>query len=388
MCMGYGDAVTTLVSVAKAQFALSNFMAQFVQFAGLIMFGVLSIPMGIVQDRIGRKKTLLIGLVIIFFGVMTVVVRGNLDNFYLFVLAIFLVGCGNAVLQVSGNPIMRDVSDEGQYSSNLSLGQSVKAIGSFTAPVVIFIGAWFSFSEAQSNKVLFMILAVVLALSIVSVFMLKIKEKKNDGKAASLGSCFGMLKNPYVVAMVMGIFVYVGAECVMANSLPIYFTENFGMDGGLAKQYIVYFYVAIMIGRFAGAAMLRKFNTKTFLRNTAILALVGFAFMFFANTIGAMGIAFLSAKNVTIFALFVLAFGFANIFPLIFSMAIDRIPSKANELSGLMVTAICGGAIIPPIAGFVADSCHSLLIGFTVPALAIVYVLMLGLTVSTKRENA
>lgn len=375
LCMGFGDAVNSFVGKAKAHFELSNFEAQFVAFAGFIMFGILSIPMGVIQDRIGRKKTLLIGLAVAFLGVLTVMIAGVKD-FYVFLSTILLLGAGATVLQVSGNPIMRDVSDEGAYSSNLSLGQSIKAIGSFTAPVFFFLAAKFGLSEDDSWTYLFPIFAVAIGLSFVSVLGLKIDEKKSESKAPSIFSCIALLANPYVLLMTLGIFLYVGAEACVANGMPIYFNQKFAVDPGIANQYIIYFYVAIMVARFAGAGILRIMSPKKFLILTSILTLLGFAMLLPEQ------------KMLSTVALFVIALGYANVFPLIFSMAIDRMPSKSNELSGLMITAIVGGAFVPLLMGKVADMTSNLM-GFAVPFACVIYILLLALFARTSRiENS
>lgn len=371
--MGFGDSVNSFVGKAKEQFELSNLEAQFVAFAGFIMFGILSIPMGVIQDRIGRKNTLLIGLLVAFLGVVTVMLAGVKD-FYVFLFTILLLGAGGTILQVSGNPIMRDVSDEGQYSSNLSLGQSIKAVGSFTAPVFFFLAAYFGLSKDASWTYLFPIFAVAIGLSFFSILTLKIQEKKSDSKAPSIASCLSLLFNPYVFMMTLGIFLYVGAECSIANGMPIYFTDKFAIDAGLANQYIIYFYVAIMIARFAGAGVLKKVSPKKFLILTSLFTILGFAMLLPEN------------KMLSTVALFVIALGYANIFPLIFSMAIDRMPAKSNEFSGLLITAIVGGAFVPPLMGYVADKTNNL-IGFSVPFVCMIYILLLALTVKTKSQQ-
>lgn len=373
--MGFGDAVNSFVGKAKAHFELSNFEAQFVTFAGFIMFGVLSIPMGVIQDRIGRKKTLLIGLAVAFLGVITVMIAGVKD-FYVFLSSVLLLGAGASVLQVSGNPIMRDISDEGAYSSNLSLGQSIKAIGSLTAPAFFVLADLFGVSEDDSWNYLLPIFAVAIGLSFVSVFGLKIEEKKSESKAPSIFSCIALLINPYVLLMTLGIFLYVGAEACVASGMPIYFNQKFAVDMGIANQYIIYFYVAIMIARFAGAGILRIMSPKKFLILTSVLTMLGFAMLLPEQ------------KIISTVALFVIALGYANIFPLIFSMAIDRMPSKSNELSGLMITAIVGGAFVPLLMGKVADMTSNLT-GFAVPFACVIYILLLALFARTSRiENS
>ncbi|MBE6413941.1 MAG: sugar MFS transporter [Verrucomicrobiaceae bacterium] len=370
LCMGFGDAVSTFVGKAKDTFQLSNFEAQLVSLAGLIMFGVLSVPMGILQDKISKKKTLLIGLALALVSVLTVLIVG-VSSYTVFLTSVLLLGAGAAILQVAGNPIMRDVSDEGKYSSNLSLGQFIKAIGSNTAPIVFFVLALFAgSSEVTQDKafewnLVFAIFAVGITLTMISVASLKIQESKSEG-VVSIVSCLKLLGNGYVLSMVVGIFVYVGAEICVASGMPIYFTDKFGVSSAMATQYVTYFFLAIMIARLVGAFVLRFVKPRVFLLVSAVLAIVGFAMMLPQD------------KLLTTIALFVIALGYANVFPLIFSMAIDKMPEKSNELSGLMITAIFGGAIIPPVMGFVADS-FNVLIGFVVPLCCVIYIFILAI---------
>ena len=370
LCMGFGDAVSTFVGKAKDTFQLSNFDAQLVSLAGLIMFGVLSVPMGILQDKISKKKTLLIGLALALISVITVLVAG-ISSYAIFLSAVLLLGAGAAVLQVAGNPIMRDVSDEGKYSSNLSLGQFIKAIGSNTAPIVFFVLALFAGSSTDANQdksfewnLDFTIFAIGIIFTMISVASLRIQESKSDG-VVSVTSCLKLLGNGYVLSMVLGIFVYVGAEICVASGMPIYFTDKFGVSSALATQYVTYFFLAIMAARLFGAFILRFIKPRIFLVVSAVVALLGFSMLL------------PESKILTTIALFVIALGYANVFPLIFSMAIDKMPEKSNELSGLMITAIFGGAVIPPIMGYVADS-YGVLIGFVVPALCVLYILLLS----------
>jgi len=141
LCMGFGDVVGPLVSLVKDSFEVSNFQAFLMTFSGFIMFGVLSIPIGLLQDQKGKKFIMNMGLIIAFIGLVIPVFNGMFgpvtllsesgDNkFYILLFAILLLGAGATTLQVVGNPIMRDVSPEGRYSSNLSFAQAVKAIGS------------------------------------------------------------------------------------------------------------------------------------------------------------------------------------------------------------------------------------------------------------------
>ena len=372
LAMGFGDVVGPLVGLVKDSFDISNFMAQLVTFSGFIMFGVLSVPMGVFQDKRGKKYTLQLGLIIAMIGLLIPILSGMYgvveegssyapSKFYLILLSILLLGAGATILQVAGNPIMRDVSDEGNYSSNLSFAQSIKAVGSslgFLIPPLVLSQLGLDWS------ILFPVYTVLILITLFFLRATKIVEKKEDNSSrASFSSSINLFtSNGYVALMVFSIFLYVGAEVSMASGVPILLKESFGMESfGLIVSWALFF-LPILIGRFAGSAILRKIPAKRFLLTTVLLSILGIIMLLFGNKLVALtGVVFVGL-------------GFANIFPLVFSITVDAMPERTNELSGLMVTAIVGGAIVPPIMGLVADA-SSVLIGFVVPLAAIVYIL-------------
>ncbi|HQB77552.1 MAG TPA: MFS transporter [Tenuifilaceae bacterium] len=361
LCMGFGDAVGPFVGLAKEQFALSNFEAQLIAFMGFIMFGLLSVPMGIVQDRTSKKRVLMIGLAVALVGLVLPLV--GLNTYALFLLTILMLGAGAALLQVAGNPIMRDVSAKGKYSRNLSFGQFIKAIGSLSGSLIPFAAAkWFG----ASWSVLFPIYAASLLLTLVIIGLTRIDEQKNEKAPASLSSTFSLLSNKFVLSMVLGIFIYVGIEICLSTGVPILLNSRFGIDietWGLLGN--AFFFIAILTGRFFGSIILNWIKPTAFFRATVVASAVGVALIFVNN------------QAVTLAGIFITGLGFANIFPLIFSLAVDTLPERSNEISGLMVTAIAGGAFIPPIMGAVADS-TSVVMGFVVPLVGLVYLAFLS----------
>ncbi|MHC1703605.1 MAG: sugar MFS transporter [Tenuifilaceae bacterium] len=361
LCMGFGDAVGPFVGLAKEQFALSNFEAQLIAFMGFIMFGLLSVPMGLFQDRRGKKIVLMLGLILALLG-LTIPLFG-LSSYSLFLITILMLGAGAAILQVAGNPIMRDVSAPGMYSRNLSFGQFIKAIGSLSGSLIPFAAAkWFG----MTWEVLFPIYVASLLLTLVVIGLTRIEEVKADKTPANFKSCFSLLKNPFILAMVLGIFVYVGIEICISTGVPILLSTNYDIDlktWGLLGN--AFFFIAILTGRFLGSVILSWIKPATFFRATVIVSLVGILLIFVNN------------QAVTLAGIFITGLGFANIFPLIFSITVDSMPERSNEISGLMITAIAGGAFIPPIMGLVADKV-SVLAGFMVPAIGLLYVIFLA----------
>jgi len=339
------------------------------------MFGLLSIPLGVMQDKRGKKFMMNLGLVIAFVGLIIPILNGmygpviSFENatqgkFVILLFSILMLGAGATTLQVVGNPIMRDVSPAGKYSSNLSFAQSIKAIGSslgFLLPplaVQFFNLDW---------SILFPIYSILILINLLWFNAVKFEEKVDQTKkAASLKSCLSLLKGKYVLMMVMGIFFYVGAEVSMSSGVPILVKEKFGItDFGLWVAWALFF-LPILIGRFTGGIILRYLKPNIFLLITVVISLLGLTLMFTGD------------QTITFIGIILIGLGFANIFPLIFSITVDKMPERSNELSGLMVTAIVGGAFIPPLMGYVADQ-TSILIGFIIPLLAVVYILGVSL---------
>ncbi|MRT93693.1 sugar MFS transporter [Ancylomarina sp. 16SWW S1-10-2] len=361
LCMGFGDVVGPLTSQLQAEYELTNFMASLVTFMGFIMFGLLSVPMALFQDRKGKKTVLLLGMIIALAGLILPIL-GDFSSFGLLLGSLLLLGTGATLLQVAGNPIMRDVSPEGKYSRNLSFGQFFKAIGSLSGALLPLIAARY---WGLDWKLLFPIYSGILLIATIYLYVVKIEEKKDETAStpASFGSVLALLKNPYIFFMVLAIFLYVGAEQCMSAKLPNYLAEKFSFDiKELGLWGTLFFFLALMTGRFLGGIILNWMSPSKFLKLTTFLSLIGIVGLFIATS-SIMGFA----------AIFLIGLSFANIFPLVFSITVDEMPERSNEISGLMVTAIIGGAFVPVAFGAVADI-FSLMAGFIVTLVCIGYI--------------
>lgn len=354
LAMGFGDAAGQLVSVVEKAFNISPFMASFVSFAGMIMFGVLSVPTGVWQSKIGKKKMLLIGMALFLLGAVLPIIA---FNFPVILIAVLLMGAGATILQVSGNPLIRDVSPEGKYSSMLSFAQSLKAIGTLsTSLILVIIGTslmkygWFSFTPEGASepmdmgfRILFPIFAGVLlvTLILVAVFVPD-KTEDNAEKPTTLGKCFKALANPYILMMFFAIFFYCGAEASMFNRIPSILIENNPNITPAVGNIVLI--IALFVGRFLGGVCLRYIKPNVFLMITVLVSIVGNVLLF------------LPYNTITTWLSFILiGIGFANIFPLVFSITVDKMPELTNEISGLMTTAIVGAAFVPLLTGAVAN---------------------------------
>lgn len=371
LCMGFGDVVGPLTSQLQTDYQLSNLAAGLVTFMGFIMFGLLSIPMSIYQSHKGKKHVLKLGLLCALIGLM-VPMLSNFESFPLILVGLLCLGTGATLLQVSGNPIMQSVSPEGKYASYLSYGQFIKAIGSLSGALIPLVAAMF---WGLDWKLLFPIYSVIILITIVYLHFTKINEQTDEQSTevpASFGSCMSALATPRIALMALGIFLYVGAEVTMSSRLPTFLEHAFQFD---IKEFglwgTLFFFLSLMVGRFIGGMVLSRVSPAHFLIASSLISLIGILGLFIApNTL------------VGFIVIGLIGLGFANIFPLIFSMTIESYPEKSNEISGLMVTAIIGGAIMPVLFGFIADS-FGFMSGFFVCFASFLYILFLSL--STKK---
>ena len=373
--MGLIDSTGPMVGLARESFSISNTLATLLPLFGYILYGVFSVPVGVLQEKKGKKFTMNLGLSIALIGLLIpvlsgmyghmVIESGSLFQFYKILLAILFLGAGASILQVSGNPMMRDISEEGEYSRNLSFAQSFISIGSslgFLLPVIML------YLFGLDWSIVFPFFLAIILVGMLWINTITIKEKKNpDGPPVTLKSCIKLLRNGYVLMMVLGIFIYCGLEIAMSAHVPILLKENFSISiekMGILISWLL-LYLPILSGRVAGAKIMKKIEPKRLLIYTVLLALTGILLIFSGSL------------YITLAGIFLTGLGFANIFPLIFSLAVDRMPEHTNELSGLMVSSIAGGAFIPPIMGLVADY-TSILTAFIVPILCIAYLLFVA----------
>ncbi len=356
-------------------------MASLLPLLAYIMYGLLSVPIGLLQDRKGKKFILNLGLGIALLGLIIPIFSGmygkmvvdssSMIQFYKILTAILLLGAGGSILQVAGNPIIRDISEEGKYSKNLSFAQSIITIGSsmgFLLPVIMLSAFDLDWS------ILFPVFSFLVLISFAGLNMIKITEKKSEDDVhhATFKSCIKLLRNGYIAAMVLGIFIYCGVEISMSANIPILLSEKFQVkEMGLLISWSL-FYFPILAGRFFGSLIMSQIAPKRLLLLTVLMALAG------------VSLIFSNSYPLTLFGIFLIGLGFANIFPLIFSITIDRYPEHTNELSGLLVSSIAGGALIPPIMGMVADF-SSVQAAFIVPVLCISYLLFIAIINNRKK---
>jgi fucose permease len=359
--MSFCDLVGIGVDRVKSDFNLSNTMAQLIPMAVFLWFAVLSVPVGILQDRIGKRNVLNLGMIVTAIGLLLPFL---VYDFTVILIGFGLLGIGNTIVQVSANPLLIDVVPSEKKSSFLSFSQFVKAIGSMIAPP---LAGWLA-AQYGDWKLIFLAFGVVSILTVLWLGSTKIEETKNTEARASVLSSLTLLINPYIAMMVMSIFLIVGID-VGINAVSGQFLLNkYQASQALAESGRSVYFFGKMLGTFGGALMLTLLPSRKFFLWSAILAIASILGLLVAPT-----------EMIALIVIFVIGLGVANIFPLVFSLTVERYPNRANEISGLMIMAVSGGALIPWIIGKVTDVTASVTMGMFVLLLCAVYELISAL---------
>jgi fucose permease len=360
--MGFVDIIGVATGYVKQDFALTDFIAQFLPMMVLLWFFVLSVPAGVLQDKYGKRNMLNIGMVIQAIGLGLPFVH---YSFPMMFAAFILLGIGNTVIQVSANPLLQDVTPSDKLASFMSTSQFVKAIISFSGPII----ATFMASHFGNWKLVFAVYGISSLLGAFWLSLTPIKETKTDRKPASFSSCFGLLKNRFVALMALSIFLIVGAEVSVNTNISSVLISKFGIPLETAALGISFFFAGETISRFLGAIILNVIKPRIFLLLIALLSLLGVLGVFLAPT-----------NAIAFAAILVIGLGAGNMFPIIFSLALEKMPERANEISGLLIMAVSGGAVIPLVMGLVSTLAGPI-VSILVVGVCLLYVLWVSLYV-------
>lgn len=339
---------------------LSGFVLGFIPFAAFIWFFFLSVPIGILQSRTSKKFMLNIGMGVTGLGLL---IPFFIYNYFMVLVAFALLGIGNTIIQVSANPLIVDVVPDNRKSSFLSFSQFVKAIGSMIgAPLAaVFV------SRFGNWKLEFLVFGIVSILSVLWLGAIKIEETEQKEVKATLGSSFKLLNDNFVLLMVLSIFLVVGIDVGFNAHSGQFLISQFGFDIKEAKLGRSVYFLGRTIGTFSGAIMLTKISSRKFFMWTSILGLVCL-----------IAILFFKSHLIAWVLVFMIGLAVANIFPLVFSITIEKHPTRGNEISGLMMMAISGGAFIPLLIGWVSDI-SSVALGMSILIICMIYLLSVSI---------
>jgi len=354
--MSFVDLVGIGVDRVSKDMNLSATLAQLIPSAAFLWFLLLSVPVGVLQSRMGKRLILNIGIGVTALGLL---VPFFLYTFEMVLIGFALLGIGNTIVQVSANPLLVDVVPGNRASSFLSFSQFIKAIGSMIgAPLAAVLAAQFG-----DWKILFLVFGVVSILTVVWLGSVKIDEAKQAVVKATFASSFKLLGTGFVLMMVLSIFLVVGIDVGFNSNSGQFLIKQFGIDSTTAESGRSVYFFGRMLGTFAGALMLTRISSRKFFMWTSILGILSLVtILLVSSPVLAWGL------------VFVIGLAVANIFPLVFSITVEKYPTRSNEISGLMMMAISGGAVIPLLVGWLSDV-SSVTLGMSVLILCMLYLL-------------
>lgn len=335
--MGFCDVVGISTSYVKNDFGLSETAAGFIPSMVFIWFLLLAVPAAMVMNRVGRKRMVQISNAITFVGML---IPFAVYNFTTCMVAFVLLGVGNTILQVSLNPLLTDVVRGDALTSSLTAGQVVKAVSSLCGPFIAVVAA----NALGDWRYLFPIFGGIVLLSAVWLMCTPIQERTEVGQASSVGATFGLLRDRTILLLFLGIVFVVGTDVGMNTVAPKLLIERGGYDVGAAGLGSSVYFICRTVGAFIGSILLVRMSDVRYFRLHMLAALAAMgALCFVESTLGVL--------------VLVGAIGFfcSSIFSVIYSVALKRRPAQANEISGLMITGVCGGALVTPLMGLCAD---------------------------------
>lgn len=358
--MGFVDIVGVATSYVKADFTgMDDKVAGLISLSCFLWFLILSIPTGMLMNRIGRKKTVMISFALTALAMLIPVLK---YDFTFVLLAFAMLGIGNTILQVALNPLVSNVVAPEKLTGTMTLGQFVKAISSFLGPILAAMSA----GSAFGWKAIFPVYALVTLMAMVWLALSPIEEQLVEKSEITFSRTFSLLKDKYIVLFFVGILVLVGVDVGMGVTFPKLLQERCGLPLEKAGMGNSVYFLARTIGAFLGGIVLMRYSASKFFTASSCLALASLAGLIFS-------------RGLPVVLVFVALFGlgYANLFSIIFSISMQKQPDKANEVSALLIVGVCGGAVIPPLLGVITDTFGTQ--GAALVSLAVVWVYMVVL---------
>lgn len=358
--MGFVDLVGIASNYVKNDLQLSDSTANVFPSLVFFWFLIFSVPTGMLMNKIGRKKTVLLSLIVTLFSLLLPIFG---ESYGLMLVSFSLLGIGNALMQTSLNPLVSTVMKGGNLASTLTFGQFVKAIASFMAPYLAMWGAQASIPAFGLGwRVLFPIYLVIGVLTTLLLFSTPIKEEPIEGKASSFIQCLSLLGKPIVLLSFLGIMCHVGIDVGTNTTAPKILMERFNMTLNDAAFATSLYFIFRTLGCLTGSFFLRVMNNKLFFAISVLMMAAAMVWLGVGTRVGAVYV-----------AIALVGYGNSNIFSMVFARALQSVPDKQNEVSGLMIMGLFGGTIFPLFMGFASDAMNQQLGAVLVMVVGVLY---------------
>lgn len=388
-----------LISHLKKSFSLTTLQSSLVDSAVFIAYFIMALPAGLIMKKYGYKAGIISGLLLFALGSFLFIPAANTQQYFFFLLALFIIACGLTILETAANPYAALLGDPATSTVRLNLAQSFNGLAAALAPIIgarIILVKGFSdseldamseaarkvalASEASSVKTPYFILGSII-LVITLLFVLIRLPEVHDNETEDAGrNIFHALRHKHLRWAVVAQFFYVGAQVCVFSFFILYATKAAGIDKIKAADYLGWGCgMAFMIGRFFGTFLMK------FTRPEHLLVLYSLI------NILLCGVAATAHGMMAVYAVIGIAFFMSIMFPTIFSLGIKELQgADAKFGSSLIIMSIVGGAVLPPVFAQISDATNNIQYGYLVPLLCFMVVLVFGVkgyTVRNKSES-
>lgn len=340
--MGFVDLVGIASNYVKEDLQLTDSVANVFPSLVFFWFLIFSVPTGILMNKIGRKKTVLLSLIVTLVSLALPILG---ENFGIMLISFSLLGIGNALMQTSLNPLISTVIKGGHLASTLTFGQFVKAIASFLAPYLAMWGAMGLLPTLglgwRALFVIYLVMGIFATLLLAGTPI----EEEPVGQASSVSSCLRLLGKPVVLLSFIGIMCHVGIDVGTNTTAPKILMERLGYSLNEAAFATSLYFIFRTMGCLTGSLFLRLLRTRTFFIISVVMMALSMAGLLFGHS-----------QTVLYASIALVGYGNSNVFSMIFSQALTDMPEQKNEVSGLMIMGLFGGTVFPLLMGFASDA--------------------------------
>lgn len=374
-----------LIPHLRKAFNLTDLESSLIDSSVFVAYFFMALPAGYIMRKYGYKSGIMIGLILFGIGSILFVPAANSLQYIYFLGALFVIACGLTFLETAANPYVTILGPSETATKRLNFSQSFNGLAAFIAPA--YVGPMilsgknltqaemdamaptelhaYVLEEAASVKMPYLILGlIILAVALVFYFTNMPDVKDEDKEGAEGASFAGALKSMRLRWGILAQFFYVGAQVCVGSFFIKMATTSAGLGEGVAAKYLGFFGLAFMLGRFAGTFFMQYIQPRKLLIIYAIINILLSVVAIFGSGI------------IVVYTLIAIAFFMSIMFPTIFSMGIDGLGHNTKIGSSLIVMAIVGGALLPPVLGLISDVTGSIQYGYVVPLICFAVILL------------
>lgn len=368
--MGFCDIVGISSDYMQASFGWSSTMTGFVPSMVFIWFLFLGIPIGNKMNKWGRKNTVLISMAVTIVGMfLPLIVYSSLT----YIIAYILLGIGNAILQISLNPLLNNViSNQHMLTSSLTAGQVIKAVSSLVGPEIVLFATLRFGSEYWYYC--FPMLGLITLFFALWLMFTPIQREQSVSEVVSMSDSFSLLKNKVILVLFLGIFFIVGVDVATNYISSKLMAARYDWTAEQVKFAPQIYFLSRTIGALLGTFLLARISGIRYFRINIVVCAICLLLLMFVD-------------GVTMNLLCIGGIGFfaSSVFSIIYSLAFQECPSKMNQISGLMITAVAGGGVITPMLGLAIDM-GGITAGLFVILLCVAYLMYCAFGIKVKRR--